>query len=330
MRILLTLTLLFIATTALAADPATIPTGLELSKSVYCDIKSLFNGSLGLLAGFAIALYGLFQIIQGSTSGGIFFIVAGAAVTMLPNLIESTLGGLKGVLGGISTGGGFDASGTGCANPSQTSSTKSQSTGSSSSTTSTPTTTSAPSSGMGVLGGSQSFDGWNNSMPLNTSKATETPTKSNESKPTTSQQPLKTEEQTKKIEDALKKAEEEIAAAKTPQAVQSSSPIDGEKILSECQSKGLNLNGCMDLIDTADDKSLQEASKEREAVRDAYYNNIKVKPEDVNAVLSKCQSNSNPQLCASNHILSETYKNDSFESSLYLTKLYATLKNQLK
>ena len=117
MKYILSLTLLLIATTALAAEPTGTPSGLALSQQVYCDIKSLFSGQLGLLAGFGIALYGLMQIVQGSTGPGVFLIAGGAVVTLLPNLIESFMGGVGGVLTstGISNSGNFSPQG--CANP---------------------------------------------------------------------------------------------------------------------------------------------------------------------------------------------------------------------
>lgn len=89
-----------LALPALAADAATGVDGLNLTRQIYCDVKLLVGGNIGLLVGFAAALFGLLQMIQGNTGSGILIIAAGALVTQLPALIEGSLDGVAGVLKG--------------------------------------------------------------------------------------------------------------------------------------------------------------------------------------------------------------------------------------
>ncbi len=70
-----------------------------------------------------MALYGLVQIIQGHSAAGLTLIIGGAVVTLLPNLIESFMGGLNGIMNSTGLGGtkeGFKPEG--CANESSGSS----------------------------------------------------------------------------------------------------------------------------------------------------------------------------------------------------------------
>jgi hypothetical protein len=78
--------------------PANGGLAIGLTQNLYCDMKGLLSGSVGLMIGFAVALLGLMKIIQGSTGTGIIFILMGAAVTALPNIVESTIGGIGSVL----------------------------------------------------------------------------------------------------------------------------------------------------------------------------------------------------------------------------------------
>ena len=72
--------------------------GLNLSRRLICYVYSNFSGTIGLLVGFCIALYGLWMIIQGSLGGGVFLIAGGAVVSQLPGLVASTLSGVQGIL----------------------------------------------------------------------------------------------------------------------------------------------------------------------------------------------------------------------------------------
>lgn len=107
MRMFLVLMFVALASAGYAID------GSTLSQQVYCDVKGIFSGSLGLLVGFGVALYGLLSIIKGNTASGILMIMAGAAVTMLPNIVESSLGGVANVLNSsnISNGASFTPAG---------------------------------------------------------------------------------------------------------------------------------------------------------------------------------------------------------------------------
>ena len=93
------------------ADDAAGESSVALSMSVYCGVKSLVNGNVGLLIGFAVAIFGLYQLVQGKTGGGLLLIVGGALVTFVPNLIESALEGVSSVLNSstISTDSAFKA-----------------------------------------------------------------------------------------------------------------------------------------------------------------------------------------------------------------------------
>lgn len=72
--------------------------GTALARGMWCDIQGLFSGSTGLLVGFAVALFGLWQMIQGKGMIGLVMIAGGAAVTQLPALIETVLDGIGGAL----------------------------------------------------------------------------------------------------------------------------------------------------------------------------------------------------------------------------------------
>lgn len=98
----LILVLVLMAGSALAANQSDGSLGLSLTQGMYCDMKGLFSSNIGKIVGLLVALMGLLKIIQGSTGMGIAFIMGGAAVTMLPSLIESFLGGVGAAVGGFS------------------------------------------------------------------------------------------------------------------------------------------------------------------------------------------------------------------------------------
>ena len=89
---------------ALASSHPTTLDGVSLGIAMYCATQGLLSGTLGLLVGFSIALYGLYLITTGAGGFGIFLIVCGPLVTMLPSLIESSLSGLGAVLSRSATG----------------------------------------------------------------------------------------------------------------------------------------------------------------------------------------------------------------------------------
>lgn len=106
MRLILpVIAVLLLAGVAIAMEPTSGVDSVALTQGMYCDIKGLLGGKIGMLIGFGVALLGLMKMIQGNVGGGVLFIVFGVLVTWLPNLIEGTLGGLGGVLydAGIST-----------------------------------------------------------------------------------------------------------------------------------------------------------------------------------------------------------------------------------
>lgn len=72
--------------------------GVGLSKRLICYTFATLNGTVGLLLGFCLALYGLWTIIQGSPGWGIGLILGGAILTQVPNLVAAFLGGTQNVL----------------------------------------------------------------------------------------------------------------------------------------------------------------------------------------------------------------------------------------
>ena len=69
-------------------------TAISQAKVVYCGMKGLIEGNLGLVAGLIMAFLGVWGLINGgSLMTGIVFIVAGASLTAIPGMVESTLGG---------------------------------------------------------------------------------------------------------------------------------------------------------------------------------------------------------------------------------------------
>lgn len=104
---------LVVAVPVLAEDTSL---GTTLAQSIWCDMKSVFDGSVGLLVGFGVALLGLWQVVQGKGMAGVLLIAGGAAVSQLPALIESTLQGMGSALqaAGISHIEGQAARNTSC------------------------------------------------------------------------------------------------------------------------------------------------------------------------------------------------------------------------
>jgi hypothetical protein len=100
----------FAATTAGTDGSAAV----GMSRRLICYTFSTIQGNIGLLAGFAIGLYGLWTIIRGSPGFGLFLIVAGALTTALPSLISSGLAGLQSVVenSGLSSSGNVNDVGT--------------------------------------------------------------------------------------------------------------------------------------------------------------------------------------------------------------------------
>ena len=96
--------LLVIPALAVEFSDAAAVDGVSLGIAMYCATQGLLSGTLGLLVGFSIALYGLYLITTGAGGFGIFLIVCGPLVTMLPSLIESSLSGLGAVLSRSATG----------------------------------------------------------------------------------------------------------------------------------------------------------------------------------------------------------------------------------
>lgn len=81
-----------------------------LSQRLLCYTFSVMGGTVGMLVGFVVALYGLWTIIQGKMGWGLFLILGGAMVTAAPQLIGASFSGMQGVLegSGISDDAGRD------------------------------------------------------------------------------------------------------------------------------------------------------------------------------------------------------------------------------
>ncbi len=91
-------------------DPATMgQTGVTLSQQFYCQSKYVLSGNFGLLIGLAVALLGLYQMVNGAVAGGLILLLCGALITALPSLVESTMKGtysfVSSTLGSGSSGG---------------------------------------------------------------------------------------------------------------------------------------------------------------------------------------------------------------------------------
>lgn len=89
---------LTVAGVALAQLGVAEDAGVGLSKRLICYTFSTIGGTIGLLVGFGISLYGLWTIIGGKTGLGLAIILGGAAVTAIPSLVATGLGGLQEVL----------------------------------------------------------------------------------------------------------------------------------------------------------------------------------------------------------------------------------------
>jgi hypothetical protein len=73
--------------------------GAGMAARLLCDGATLISGPAGLFFGFAIALYGLWQIISSENfKYGLVLIVVGALLTALPGLIRSGVSGTSGFL----------------------------------------------------------------------------------------------------------------------------------------------------------------------------------------------------------------------------------------
>lgn len=78
--------------------------GLELSKQLYCQMKSAFTSNTGLFIGLCIAVMGLWKLLStGNVGGGLILIVSGALLTALPSLAQSFLNGVGVALTGIAS-----------------------------------------------------------------------------------------------------------------------------------------------------------------------------------------------------------------------------------
>lgn len=88
---LFTYLLLGVATNAYASfgDEAA---SVGMAARLMCETFTVMSGTLGLLAGFALALYGLWLIIMsGEMKGGMLFIVVGAILTAIPGITRTIL-----------------------------------------------------------------------------------------------------------------------------------------------------------------------------------------------------------------------------------------------
>ena len=72
---------------AMAADPCTTTTGTDAGKSLFQDVIEFIQGTPGKLVGLILALAGAYVwIVQQSTLTGVLFLLAGALLTITPQL----------------------------------------------------------------------------------------------------------------------------------------------------------------------------------------------------------------------------------------------------
>jgi hypothetical protein len=77
---------------------------LAMTTQLYCGLtKVVIGGNIGLFIGFAIALYGLYVLVQSASMRGVYIIVVGAMLTALPGLVVTGLKGANLMLGTLST-----------------------------------------------------------------------------------------------------------------------------------------------------------------------------------------------------------------------------------
>jgi murein DD-endopeptidase MepM/ murein hydrolase activator NlpD len=80
--------------------------GVGLAAQLLCQTFTIMSGPVGLFIGFAVALYGLWQmVVDGDFKGGLLFIVVGALLTALPGVTRTFLAGANELLraAGVST-----------------------------------------------------------------------------------------------------------------------------------------------------------------------------------------------------------------------------------
>lgn len=71
----------------------------KLSSGIYCSLKHLLEGNIGLLAGLVLVFLGIWGLINGgSLTPALIIIVIGGLITALPTLVESGFSGLGDLL----------------------------------------------------------------------------------------------------------------------------------------------------------------------------------------------------------------------------------------
>lgn len=82
-----------------SGDAALTKFSNEMATYLYCGVKGLITGNVGLLLGLILAATGVWVIIQGhSLASGISMIIFGTIVTALPVIVESSLSGMASLL----------------------------------------------------------------------------------------------------------------------------------------------------------------------------------------------------------------------------------------
>ena len=89
---------------AAASDPNASDgsVSIQLSSKMYCDVRDLVQGDIGLLLGLVLVFMGIWSMVQGAKIVAVLpIIIIGSLVTALPSLIEETFKGLGGLLSGV-------------------------------------------------------------------------------------------------------------------------------------------------------------------------------------------------------------------------------------
>ena len=94
-----TVGIMFGASAADIKDTTSGELGNKLATTLYCDTKSLFQGSLGMAIGMLMVFGGIWSMARGGKIFGGFILIAfGGMFTALPSIVEATLEGLSNLL----------------------------------------------------------------------------------------------------------------------------------------------------------------------------------------------------------------------------------------
>lgn len=109
--------LAFMAVSAFASTVGGKTDSEILTQGLYCGIKGLIEGQLGLLVGLVFVTTGLAVLIKGGKwVPALILVFTGAVITAVPNMINSFFEGYNSMLRSASIGSGAEGSFTGLAN----------------------------------------------------------------------------------------------------------------------------------------------------------------------------------------------------------------------